>query len=188
MRKLITLVVVSMAAVGCGSSNPPAPGEVDEPTDSTPVLEGATGAADPLVGEWTQTYTCEDSVAAVDPQAVDQYREWVGSNADSWGITETATVEDPCAGSTEELRRIARIQGGHIVFFDPPTFEPGLDALYELHGDRITANDGGQNFEGTYTFKFEVNGDELTFELVGRGANDPWFVSAWEAAPFIRTG
>jgi len=186
MRKLIALLVLSLVAVACGASEPDAPA-VDEPTGSAPPSDGATDAADPLVGEWTQSFTCEDNVAAVDPDAVKQYESWIESNADAWGISETATLEDPCAGSNEERTRIARIQDGHIIFFESPTFEPGLDALYELHGDRITANDGGQNFEGTYTFAFEVDGDELTFVLVGRGAKDPWFVSAWEAAAFIRS-
>jgi hypothetical protein len=186
MRKLIALLMLSVIASACGSSEPDPSTGAGRPTGSTS-SEGATTAADPLVGEWTQTFTCEDNVAAVDPN-LKQYEEWIESNADFWGITGTATLDEPCAGSSEELTRIARIDDGHIVFFDPPTMEPGLDAAYELHGDRISANDGGQNFEGTYVFEFEIDGDELTFELVGRGAKDPWFVSAWEAAPFIRTG
>jgi hypothetical protein len=34
---------------------------------------------------------------------------------------------------------------------------------------------------------FRIGGDTVTFHLLGRGASDPFFVAAWETAPFIRT-
>jgi hypothetical protein len=34
---------------------------------------------------------------------------------------------------------------------------------------------------------FRIDGDTVTFHLLGRGASDPFFVAAWETATFIRT-
>jgi len=186
MRKLVSFVMLAIVAVACGSSREPSPpSDANQPTGPTSVegvdATGGTGAVDPLVGEWIQTFVCEDEYLAVHPQAVKGYDGWVRDQF------EAPNTDDPCAGSKEELTRIVRFEDGHIVIFDPPNLEMGLNASYEVHGDTFTANDGGQNIPGTFTFRFEIVGDEMTVELVGRGAKDPWVVSAWEAAPFIRS-
>jgi len=186
MRKLVPFVMLATLAVACGSSTELSPPAIaSHPAGSTSGEgvdgTGATGTADPLVGEWIQTFVCEDEYLAVDPPAVDGYDQWVRDQF------EAPNTDDPCAGSKEELTRIVRFEDGHVVIFDPPNLEAGLNASYEVHGDTFTANDGGQNIPGTFTFRFEIVGDEMTVELVGRGAKDPWVVSAWEAAPFIRS-
>jgi hypothetical protein len=43
------------------------------------------------------------------------------------------------------------------------------------------------HIEGRYRVTFRIDGDTVTFHLLGRGASDPFFVAAWETAPFIRT-
>lgn len=52
----------------------------------------------------------------------------------------------------------------------------------------ITIRDGGtRSIEGRYRVAFRIDGDTVTFHLLGRAASDPFFVAAWETAPFIRT-
>jgi len=181
MRKLAAIVVLVSVAAACGSSQPSDPaGPKASDATGTPASPTPSTAVDPLVGEWIQDFTCKDMLGAVDPQKVDKYKVWVSEE----GLS--GTQQDPCAGAEWTHRRVIRFEGGHLVIFDPPNLEMGLDATYGLEGDTFTANDGNQNIPGTFRFRFEIDGDELTIQLVGRGARDPWTVSAFEAAPFVR--
>jgi hypothetical protein len=94
----------------------------------------------------------------------------------------------PCADAKGRYKRIARFEGGRLALFDGPALAVGLDASYEIvDADTFTASDAGQNIEGTYTFDYRITGDRLTVNMVGPAARDPFFVVAWQAAPFYRT-
>jgi hypothetical protein len=81
-----------------------------------------------------------------------------------------------------------RFTDGRLLIFDPPHLQEGFDGWYAIHGHVITIRDGGtRNIEGRYRVAFRIDGDTLTFHLLGRGASDPFFVAAWETAAFIRT-
>ena len=81
-----------------------------------------------------------------------------------------------------------RFTDGHLLIFDPPPLQEGFDGWYAIHGHVITIRDGGtRNIEGRYRVAFRIDGDTVTFHLLGRGASDPFFAAAWETAAFIRT-
>ncbi len=66
--------------------------------------------------------------------------------------------------------------------------QEGFDGWYAIHGHVITIRDGGtRNIEGRYRVAFRIDGNTVTFHLLGPGAPDPFFVAACEPAPFIRT-
>jgi len=152
------------------------------PAESDPVIpagcsgtadEGGTEGthppvADDLVGEWHQEFTCDDSRDAVEravkPEVVETWQ---------WG----------CELTGPQLR-IALFRDGRLFLKDPPEHEVGLTADYELVDDRtFTLSDGGRNIPDTYRFEYRIDGDRLIVDVL---EEDPFFVGAWEAAPFVR--
>jgi hypothetical protein len=128
----------------------------------------ATPADDPLAGEWHQTFTCQDALAAV--------QRGVES-----GVLEASEFE--CDAPGDQLR-IARFDDGRLFLLDPPAQEVGLVADYRLvDDDGFTLSDGGENIPGSYRFEYRIEGDRLIVDVLEQ---DPFFVAAWEAAPFVR--
>ncbi len=131
---------------------------------------GGTGTAstDPLEGEWHQTFTCQDAVHAVRrgvKPAVVASNEW------------------DCESAGTQLR-IARFRDGRVILLDPPSHEVGLIAGYELVDDHtFTLNDGGESIPDTYRFEYRIESDRLIVDVLEQ---DPFFVGAWESAPFVR--
>jgi hypothetical protein len=81
-----------------------------------------------------------------------------------------------------------RFAGGRLQIFDPPDLQEGFDGHYVVRGDIITISDGSnRNIDGRYRVSFRIEGDRVTFDLLGSAASDAFFVGAWESAPFVRT-
>jgi hypothetical protein len=67
---------------------------------------------------------------------------------------------------------------------DLPGNEVGLSASYQLlDAHTFTLSDGGENIPETYRFEYRIEGDRLIVDVLEQ---DPYFVGAWEAAPFVR--
>jgi hypothetical protein len=80
-----------------------------------------------------------------------------------------------------------RFADGRLQIFDPPDLQEGFDGRYVIRRDTIIISDGSdRNIDGYYRVAFRIDGDRVSFELLGRAATDAFFVGAWEAAPFVR--
>jgi hypothetical protein len=142
---------------------------------------------DALEGEWTATFSCRAMVSAVRAAPIDPTKEafWTGATADSFGSKD---LTRPCRAVNEPLTRTFRFSDGRLQVFDPPDNQEGFDGHYAIDGDVLTISDPAtRNITGSYRLSFTIDGDRAAFHLLGRGATDPFFVGAWEAAPFIRT-
>ena len=184
MKRLLgCLIGLALVAAACGQQSPTSKAETTS-NNAAPTASTAAAAADPLTGEWRQQYTCADVVRTLQKAG---FAEDLPKLLDGSEFATNPSSAHPCAEPKAKVERIARFQDGHVLFFDPPNQELGLDATYNIVDDHtFTANDAGQNIEGTYTFRWHIQGDRLTFKLVGRAARDPYFVAAWEAAPVHR--
>jgi hypothetical protein len=139
---------------------------------------------DALQGDWTATYTCEETVAAVDRSDATRaaIANWRRANAERLGSPDPT---DPCAGSTALLSSTLRFTGDRLLIFDGRP--EGFDGRYELDGDFLTIRDPRTgNINGEYQLRVEITPDAIAFELLGEGAADPWFTATWEVAPFVR--
>ena len=144
---------------------------------------------DPLHGDWTASFSCERMVRAVRraPVAAEFEAFWMAALADQFarGAVE---LTDPCRDVPDPLVRMFRFADGRLQIFDPPDLEEGFDGSYVIRGDTITISDGNdRNIDGSYRVAFRIVDDRVTFDLVGRGASDAFFVGAWESAPFVLT-
>jgi TRAP-type C4-dicarboxylate transport system substrate-binding protein len=127
----------------------------------------AQPAADPLAGEWRQTFTCEDAAEAVRRAVPAQDVVNSGWSCDLPGAQ----------------TRIARFEDGRVFLLDPPSHEVGLSASYEIVDDHtFTLSDGDENIPGSYRFEYRFEGEELIVDVL---EVDPYFVGTWEAAPFV---
>lgn len=156
----------------------------------TAVASGPT--PDPLEGDWTATFSCEQMVRAVRqaPVAPEFETFWRASLADQFaeGPSEPDDLNHPCRSVPEPLVRMFRFSGGRLQIFDPPDLQEGFDGTYVIRGETITISDAsGRNIAGRYRVAFRIDGDRVTFDLIGRAASDAFFVGAWESAPFVRT-
>ena len=141
---------------------------------------------DPLEGVWTATFSCRSMVQAVRSAQIDPTKEafWTAATADAFGSKD---LTRPCRAVTEPLTRTIQFSDGRLQVFDPPDSREGFDGRYAIEGDVVTIRDPAtQNIRGSYRLTFTIDGDRVSFHLLGRGATDPFFVGAWEAASFIR--
>jgi hypothetical protein len=68
-----------------------------------------------------------------------------------------------------------------------PDGSEGFDGGYEVRGNIMTIRDAGtRNIKGSYELRFRRNNDRASFQLLGRGATDPFFVATWESAPLVK--
>jgi len=142
-------------------------------------------SVDALQGEWISTYSCEEMVAAVERAPVSRHDEsfWREANAREFGSPDQ---DDPCAGSVATITHTLRFTGDRLQIFDLGPAE-GFDGRYRLRGGILTIRDPRtRNIAGAYRLRVDIGDDSLTFELLDRGARDPWFVSTWQVAPFAR--
>jgi hypothetical protein len=80
-----------------------------------------------------------------------------------------------------------RFTDGRLQIFDAPDLQEGFDGHYVVRGDTVTVGDGSdRNIAGRYRVAFRIDGDHVTFDLLGRAASDAFFVATWESAPFVR--
>jgi hypothetical protein len=42
------------------------------------------------------------------------------------------------------------------------------------------------NIDGSYELRFRLSEDRASFQLLGPGAADPFFVATWQSAPFVK--
>ena len=148
---------------------------------------GSEAISDRLEGAWTATFSCERMVRAVReaPVAADVEAFWKAAVADASGSDD---LTDPCQAVPEPLVYVFRFADGRLQVFDPPDLREGFDGSYVVRGDVITISDGSdRNIEGRYRVAFRIEGDRVSFDLIGRGASDAFFVATWESAPFVRT-
>jgi len=139
--------------------------------------------ADRLEGEWTATFSCERMVRTVRAAPVSPGVEdfWIGAMATALGSEDPS---NPCASTTEPMTFTLRFSNGHLWIFDGGAMTEGLDGDYELLGGRILRF--GDGIDGPFRARFEIDGDRVTFDLIGRGGSDAFFVATWESAPFVR--
>jgi hypothetical protein len=151
----------------------------------TAVVTGPT--SDPLEGDWIATFSCERMVRAVRraPVAAEVEAFWTAAVADQFGSND---LTDPCQAVSEPLTWMFRFADGRLQIFDPPDLQEGFDGSYLIRGDVMTISDGSdRNIEGRYEVAIRTQGDRVSFDLLGRGASDAFFVATWESAPFVRT-
>ena len=142
-------------------------------------------SSDPLEGEWTARFSCARMVRAVRraPISAEDVAFWAGATGKELGSDDPA---DPCGASPEPLAYTLRFDEGRLLIFDRELRE-GFDGTYELRRDTITIADGStDNILGRYRMTFRIDGDRVSFDLIGRGASDSFFVATWESAPFVK--
>lgn len=165
---------------------------IEEPCELRSVILGTRAwvettplpSADALQGEWRATFTCDEMAATVEAAQVTRHDEafWRRANAEALGSPDP---DDPCAGSPPLRMYTLRFSGDRLQIFDQGPSE-GFDGRYKLDGDILTIRDPrSRNIKGAYRLVVEIGEKELTFQLVGRGATDPWFLSTWQVAPFV---
>ena len=114
----------------------------------------------------------------------------------SAGTADRLTPRALCVGAGRRTATMS-VADGRMAFRSPG----GGTWLvsYEVVGDRtLTMNDGGKDIvvcesfmrctEATYRFTFEIEGDRLSFEQLGRKYQDPWAGGVPERASFVRVG
>ena len=142
-------------------------------------------APDPLQGDWTATFSCSRMVRAVReaPVQPDVEAFWRSAVASELG---SGDPDDPCAGADEPISFTFRFDDGRILIFDSQLRE-GFDGFYTITGRSFILRDGAyRNIVGQYRVVFDVAGDRISFDLVGRGGSDAFFVATWESSAFIR--
>ncbi len=152
----------------------------------------ARTTTDPLQGEWTATFRCERMVRTVRaaPVAPSVEAFWGAALADQYvdGPARPEDLAHPCRDAPEPLTSVFRFTDGRLQIFDPPDLQEGFDGRYVMRERVITISDGSdRNIAGRYRVAFRIDGDRVTFDLLGRAATDAFFVAAWESAPFVRT-
>lgn len=139
---------------------------------------------DRLEGEWTATFSCERMVRTVRaaPASLAHEELWLRTMSDMLGSDDPF---DPCAAAADApMTFTLRFSNGHLWVFDGATFTEGFDGDYELIGPNIVRF--GDRIDGPFRARFEIEGDRVTFDLIGPGGSQPFFVGAWESAPFVK--
>ena len=177
------LIGLALLTAGCGQKDSTAPtgatsNSAAAATSAPPVV------ADPLKGQWRQEFTCQDVVRTLQRAGFEEVAPEFLQTIE--GTAKAPSMGHLCAGAPSKFTRIARFQDGRLVLFEgPPPQQAGLEARYQVVDDHtFTASDGGQNINGIYTFKYRIDGDRLTVDVLH---NDAFFIAAWEAVPFYRT-
>jgi hypothetical protein len=144
--------------------------------------------SDPLEGDWTATFSCERMVRTVRIAPVSP------ADRDFWAVNvsglrappEDAPKEppDPCATLPEDISFTIRFSNGRLWVFDGGKLVEGFDGRYELPGPRVL--EFGDRVDGPFRARFDIDGDRIRFDLLGRGGRQPFFVAAWESAPFVK--
>jgi hypothetical protein len=150
------------------------------------VLEPLASTPDPLQGDWTATFSCAEMVRAVReaPVPADFARFWLSAQSTERGSEDP---EDPCAVDGGPISFTIRFDDGRILIFDRELDE-GFDGTYKIEGETFILRDGGyRNIVGQYRVAFALVDDTVTFDLIGRGGTDPFFVATWESGVFTRS-
>jgi hypothetical protein len=138
----------------------------------------------PFQGVWTTTFSCERMVRTVRRAAIAPRDEefWLRHSGELG-----SDPNDPCTGAPDPITFTLRFDRGRLLIYGPDGSE-GFDGGYEVHGDIMTIRDAGRdNINWSYELKFQRNKDRVSFQLLGRGATDPFFVATWQSAPLVKT-
>jgi hypothetical protein len=180
-RMLWCLIGFVLLVAGCGQQNSSPTAATSKP--AAPSAGVSPVVADPLKGQWQQQYTCQDVVRALQRTGFATMAPEIIRDAE--GASQPPASTHPCTGAPSKFKWLARFQDGRLVLFDGPLLKADLNASYQVVDDHtFTANDAGQNVDGTYTFKYRVDGNRLTVDVL---ENDPHFIATWEATPFYRS-
>jgi hypothetical protein len=138
---------------------------------------------DRLEGEWTATFSCERMVRTVRaaPASLAHEELWLRTMSEELASSDPS---DPCATDPPPMTFTLRFSNGHLWIFDGPDFSEGFDGDYVLVGRNVVRF--GDRIDGPFRARFDLQGDRISFDLVGTGASQPFFVATWESAPFLR--
>jgi predicted nucleic acid-binding Zn ribbon protein len=134
-------------------------------------------------GEWTATFSCERMVRTVQRAAIAPRDEasWYRHSGELG-----SDPNHPCTGAPDPITFTYRFDRGRLLIYGPDGSE-GFDGGYEVRGNVMTIRDARtRNINGSYQLRFRLNNDRVSFQLLGRGATDPFFVATWESAPFLK--
>ncbi len=134
-------------------------------------------------GDWSTTFSCERMVRTVQRAAISPPDEefWYRHSGELG-----SDPNDPCTGAPDPITFTLRFDRGRLLIYGPDG-SMGFDGGYEVHGDIMTIRDARMdNINGSYELRFRPNQGRVSFQLLGRGATDPWFVATWQSAPFVR--
>jgi hypothetical protein len=132
-------------------------------------------------GDWTTTISCERMVRTVQRAAIAPRDEefWLRHSGELG-----PDPNDPCSGAPDLIRFTLRFDRGRLLIYGPDG-SLGFDGGYEVRGNIMAIRDAGRgNINGSYELRFQLNQDRVSFQLLGRGATDPFFVATWQSAPF----
>jgi hypothetical protein len=188
-RGSLLAAAASLVLAACGGGGGTTE-QAASPASATvaPATSPAT-STDPLEGDWRNESTCQDSLRALRRRLSDKevlenkyVRGW-NDLLSPWGGE--PTNDDPCHGATGTRAFVARFADGHLALCDAQTGGCDVhDATYQLVGDHsFVVEDPSDNLcPCPATWRFEIVGDRLTIHVPA----DPFAVSTWEAAPWIR--
>lgn len=134
-------------------------------------------------GDWTTTFSCERMVRTVQRAAIAPQDEefWLRHNEELG-----PDPNDPCTGAPDPITFTLRFDRGRLLIYGPDG-SMGFDGGYEVHRGVMTIRDAGiDNINGSYELTVRLSEDQASFQLLGRGATDPWFVATWESAPLLK--
>ena len=95
------------------------------------------------------------------------------SPAEGATVSGTVEVRNTVSGAVgTPIHRTLYLEG--TIIFD--VSDNGTDSVYSWDTTKLR--------DGTYTFTFTISGNRLTVRV---HAKDPFFIAAWDVAPFIRT-
>ena len=138
---------------------------------------------DRLEGEWTATFSCERMVRTVRaaPASLAHEELWLRVMSEELG---SADPSDPCAAAGQPITFTLRFSNGHLWIFDGNDLSEGFDGDYRLVGRDLLRF--GDRIDGPFRARFELVDERITFDLIGAGGSQPFFVATWESAPFER--
>jgi hypothetical protein len=134
-------------------------------------------------GHWTTSFSCERMVRTVQRALIAPRDEalWLRHNGELG-----PDPNDPCSGAPDPITFTLRFDRGRLLIYGPDG-AMGFDGGYEVHRDIMTIRDTGvDNIDGSYELRFRLSEDRASFQLLGRGATDPWFVATWQSEPFVK--
>ena len=168
---------------------------VDDPCEARRVLLASRtwtsvvdATSDPLEGVWTATFSCERMVRTVRnaPVSPADRSFWAANVSGFRSAPEQASDDppDPCALTTGPMTFTFRFSNGRLWIFDGGNLVEGFDGRYEQLGAHVLKF--GNRVDGPFRATFEIEGDRITFDLIGRGGSQPFFVATWESAAFVK--
>jgi hypothetical protein len=134
-------------------------------------------------GDWIATFSCERMVRTVQRAAIAPRNEefWYRHSGELG-----PDPNDPCRGAPDPITFTLRFNRGRLLIYGPDG-SMGFDGGYDVRGNMMTIRDADRgNINGSYELRFKLKQDRVSFQLLGRGATDPFFVATWQSAVFVK--